>query len=200
MSLSDKPDQGGKSVTVSSVSKMKNVQINFLQINAASSRKCSVAVEGRILLTGAFGKGGIIKLLFDTGAAASVITPKDFRNAVKQGAVIKRLEGEDISLSDAGGNDLGASDVYLIKLRVADREIEVPFVLAKHLRKHSILGLNAILHFGLTLDTATRTIYFARGRDDTPISICAVVEDGSYDIQKPFPSGWKRTAWQKYQN
>lgn len=103
--------------------------------------------------------GHTISALYDTGAAVSILTPKDFAVIKKHGIITEKLPPPRCNIVDASQNPMTIEGVYRVRLFFKDRPIEAPFLIAPA-AAYSIIGLNIIKPLRLVLDPLTCTVDF----------------------------------------
>ena len=97
------------------------------------------------------------KFLFDTGASVSLMTPADFRHFKRLGLVRSRLPCTP-NIVNASGAPMAHDGVFDIKFYYQGKPCHGAFVVSPALQNHSILGMNVIRQYGLTLDPIANTV------------------------------------------
>ena len=97
------------------------------------------------------------KFLFDTGASVSLMTPADFRHFRRLGLVRSKLNCTP-NIVNASGAPMAHDGVFDIKFYYQGKPCHGAFVVSPALQTHSILGMNVIRQYGLTLDPIANTV------------------------------------------
>ena len=103
------------------------------------------------------GQGATLRILYDSGAQASLLGMADYRTLRKSGADIKTIPSDGYSLTAANGSDIKHTHVINAVLYTPNACIRVPFFVCPDATT-SILGMNAIAAFRLVLDMDTGTV------------------------------------------
>ena len=108
------------------------------------------------------GRGKYLQLLYDTGAAASLLSERSFEMARAAGAIVDK-QRVLVRLTNASGAPMPVRGVYSIKLNILGSTVVAPFVVCPGLPQQGILGINVIRAFGIMLDTETNRLFFRNG-------------------------------------
>ena len=103
------------------------------------------------LTTAPHGEGRTIKVLYDSGAQASLLSRKDFNTLRKANVPLNLRDPRGYNLTAANGTTIHHSHVVEAKLYTPTNKIRVPFFVCPG-ASTSILGMNAIVAFRLFLD------------------------------------------------
>ena len=103
------------------------------------------------LTTAPHGEGQVIKVLYDSGAQASLLSRKDFKTLQRAKVPLNLRDPRGYNLTAANGTTIHHSHVVEAKLYTPTNKIRVPFFVCPR-ASTSILGMNAIVAFRLFLD------------------------------------------------
>jgi transposase InsO family protein len=99
-----------------------------------------------------------VSLLFDTGAAASIISGRTFERLKTNGALVEKLDAT-VALSNASGSRMRTAGAYNIRLRLQDTTIVAPFIVCLDLPHAGILGMNVMRANGIILDPISGRLF-----------------------------------------
>ena len=99
-----------------------------------------------------------ISALFDTGAAVSLLSIKDFNLAKQAGTIINIVKDHDIRLTNASGNNMQVQCVANIGFFINGSACNAAFVISGDLHDHSIIGMNIIRKYNLIMDPMGDTV------------------------------------------
>ena len=94
------------------------------------------------------GSKELFKNLFDSGAAATILTPGEIEILRSCGGVLKRFNNHTARASTANGEPLKIDEVYLVKFSVLDTKILAPVLVSDEIAQ-GIIGCNIILKYDL---------------------------------------------------
>ena len=92
------------------------------------------------------------KCLFDTRASVSMLTLPDFEAFRKRGLVRQKLEDLDPHITNASGDVMASKGVYDINFYFKGKPCHGVFIVSSTLPSHSIVGMNIMRAYNLTLD------------------------------------------------
>jgi hypothetical protein len=104
----------------------------------------------------------VVDVLYDTGAAVSLLTPVAFQKFVKAGMVLREINDHKVhGLVGAGNDPLQINGVYDCQFTLENKTVHAPFVVSPSI-SGSILGMNIIRKYGIQLDPVTERVTFAK--------------------------------------
>ena len=135
----------------------KHFQVSSINKLSANSSDSFFADRAFISLAFDSNKTTAIKCLFDTGASVSLLTVADFEKFKRRGLVRSKLNCNPI-LTTASGERLPHQGAYDIKFFHNSKPCHGIFIVSQSLPKHSIVGMNIITKYAMSLDPITKTI------------------------------------------
>ena len=138
---------------------MKYMNSNTITLKPVCSSSSSAVSGSRVFVCLSTQRGSTSgpKFLFDTGAAVSLMTPADFKVFKRLGLVRSTLPCSP-NIVNASGAPMAHDGVYDIKFYYKGKPCHGAFVVSPSLQTHSILGMNVIRQYGLTLDPIANTV------------------------------------------
>ena len=103
-----------------------------------------------------------IRLLWDTGAMATIIRPVDLDRLVGQGAKVTALDASGYSLRAANGSPMKINAILSVPMVTSNNKVLRVAAIVSESADCSILGMNCISFFGLEVCPLTRRVRTAR--------------------------------------
>jgi hypothetical protein len=157
------------SLAISNVFSFSNICSAF-NVNSAKRPFITMQVQG---VTSSW--------LFDTGAAASVMSLSEFRKISPDNRPVKLPAM--LNLSTASADSLNIVGVYNLSFSMKGKTIQNPVYVCSNLNQKAIIGMDVIKKFGLIYSPLKETFHF----EDTPIN-------SNYFFQPKMPSNRSAVA------
>ena len=149
----------------------------YVQANSSPASRIFVQLQ---LTKSKFGKKDS-KFLYDTGAAVSLMSSKDFKYAQSNGMVLRKLKA-NVTVTNASRQQMKTKGCYDIQFLLQGKMCHAAFIVSDDMRHHGIMGMNIIRKYHLVLDPYSDTIS-SPSQTGAAVAELHVPEEDTWDIE-----------------